>query len=86
MVIDMLADAYEYIRRKEGAVVTVEEVAKSCGYPDEQEKIFKVLEYLCADENRSIKKVEGPDYFQSGYTSQADYSSQENYSSQADPS
>ncbi len=68
MVIDMLAEAQEYIRDKKGEIVTVEEIIGACGYPGEHETMFKVLEYLCADGNRGIKKVYGTDYFDSGYS------------------
>jgi len=67
MVIDMLAKTLGYLEEKRGTACRVEEIAAAAGYPQETELLYKILEYLCADKGRGVKKEEGADFFGAGY-------------------
>ena len=67
MVIAMLADILAYLEEKRGTACKIEEIAAATGHPQEMETIYKLLEYLCAEGSRGVKKVEGAGQFEAGY-------------------
>ena len=67
MAIDMLANILQYLDVKRGSACKVEEVAAAIGYAHEAETVFKLLEYLCAEGSRGVKKEEGAGQFEAGY-------------------
>jgi glucose-6-phosphate isomerase len=68
MIIDMLAKVIDYLQQNSGETFSVEEIAAAIGNPEEEENIFKLLEYLSANSNRGVKKICGLEPFKSRYT------------------
>lgn len=68
MIIDMLAKSLDYLQQNSGETFSVEEIAAAIGNPEDEERLFKILEHLSANSNRGVKKICGIDPFKSRYT------------------
>jgi len=66
-VIDMLGRICDFLHERRGETKTVEEIARGIGCPSEQETVYKILEFLAAQEDRGIKKIPGTGSFDGGY-------------------
>ncbi|MCR4441530.1 MAG: glucose-6-phosphate isomerase [Peptococcaceae bacterium] len=67
VVIEMLIKIYSYLHEKPGEARTVGEIAQAIGFPFEEETVYKILEFLAAQEERGIKKTPGDGLFDCGY-------------------